>query len=75
MEYLPGGTLAEQMQGPVEPENALAWLSQAVEALDAAHAKGVVHRDVKPANLLFDGSDRIQVVDFGIARLVDETLG
>jgi tetratricopeptide (TPR) repeat protein len=75
MEYLPGGTLAQRMPGPVEPTRALAWLRQAAEALDAAHASGVVHRDVKPANLLFDGADRLQVVDFGIARLVDETLG
>jgi tetratricopeptide (TPR) repeat protein len=75
MEYLPGGTLAQRMPGPVEPRRALAWLRQAAEALDAAHAGGVVHRDVKPANLLFDRSDRLQVVDFGIARLVDETLG
>jgi eukaryotic-like serine/threonine-protein kinase len=75
MEYLPGGTLAERLTGPVEPARALAWLADAAEALDVAHRHGVVHRDVKPANLLFDSSDRIQVVDFGIARLVDETLG
>jgi tRNA A-37 threonylcarbamoyl transferase component Bud32 len=75
MEYLPGGTLAGRLRGPVAPAQALSWLTQAAEALDAAHAHGVVHRDVKPANLLFDGSDRLQVVDFGIARLVDETLG
>jgi tRNA A-37 threonylcarbamoyl transferase component Bud32 len=76
MEYLPGGTLAERARRrPVEPEHALAWLEQAAEALDAAHAHGVVHRDIKPANLLFDASDRLQVVDFGIARLMDDTLG
>jgi len=76
MEYLPGGTLADRVRGPaVEPEAALAWLGEAATALDAAHAHGVVHRDVKPANLLFDAAGRLQVVDFGIARLVDETLG
>jgi eukaryotic-like serine/threonine-protein kinase len=76
MEHLPGGTLADHADGgPVDPEQALAWLTQAAEALDAAHAHGIVHRDVKPANLLFDGADRLQVVDFGIARVVDETAG
>ena len=76
MEYLPGGTLAEHARrAPVRPEQALAWLTEVAAALDAAHAKGVVHRDVKPANLLFDGSGHLQVVDFGIARVMDETLG
>ena len=60
---------------PVEPDQALAWLAQAAEALDAAHATAIVHRDVKPANLLFDSADRLQVVDFGIARVMDETAG
>jgi eukaryotic-like serine/threonine-protein kinase len=76
MEHLPGGTLAVRAgRGRVDPEQALAWLAQAAEALDAAHGHGIVHRDVKPANLLFDSSDRLQVVDFGIARVVDETAG
>jgi eukaryotic-like serine/threonine-protein kinase len=76
MEHLPGGTLADHLgDGPVDPDRALEWLSEAAEALDAAHEHGIVHRDVKPANLLFDGADRLQVVDFGIARVIDETMG
>jgi eukaryotic-like serine/threonine-protein kinase len=76
MEHLPGGTLADHLgDGPVEPERALAWLAEAAAALDAAHEHGIVHRDVKPANLLFDSADRLQVVDFGIARVIDETMG
>jgi serine/threonine-protein kinase len=74
MEYLPGGTLAERARGgPVAHDEALAWLDQAADALDAAHAEGVVHRDVKPPNLLFDARGDLQVADFGIARVMDDT--
>lgn len=76
MEYLPGGALTDRSrERPVDPEQALAWLGQAAIALDAAHAEGIVHRDVKPANLLFDARGNLQVVDFGIARVVDDTTG
>jgi serine/threonine protein kinase len=75
MEYLPGGTLGDRTrQGPVEPAEALSWLGQVAEALDAAHELGIVHRDVKPPNLLFDGRDELVVADFGIARVADDTL-
>jgi predicted Ser/Thr protein kinase len=69
MEYIPGGSLQERLQrdGSVSPRLALDWLEQAGNALDAAHRDGVIHRDVKPANLLIDRSDRIHVADFGIA--------
>jgi eukaryotic-like serine/threonine-protein kinase len=68
MEYLSGGSLEEQLRdGPVPLGRALRWLEQAAEALDHAHAEGVVHRDVKPANLLLDRHDDVQVGDFGIA--------
>ena len=76
MEYLPGGTLADRARKrPVDRGQALAWLAQAATALDAAHAEGIVHRDVKPPNLLFDARGELQVVDFGIARAVDDTIG
>jgi serine/threonine-protein kinase len=68
MEYLSGGSLEDQLRdGPVPLGRALRWLEQAAQALDHAHAAGVVHRDVKPANLLLDRNDDVQVADFGIA--------
>jgi tRNA A-37 threonylcarbamoyl transferase component Bud32 len=69
MEYLPGGSLEDVLvgEGAQEAGRALAWLDQAARALDAAHANGVVHRDVKPANLLLDREGDVRVADFGIA--------
>jgi len=79
MEYFSGGTLADRVKAakdggaPVPRETALRWLREAALALDAAHGAGIVHRDVKPANLLLDAQDRLAVGDFGIARLADDT--
>ena len=74
MELMRGGSLADVLRrgDRIEHQRALRWLREAASGLDAAHAAGVVHRDVKPANLLLDDRDRLGIGDFGIARLAWE---
>jgi serine/threonine-protein kinase len=69
MEYLGGGSLDDvlQSEGAQPPERVFVWLDEAARAIDAAHSRGVVHRDVKPANLMLDGEGHVHVADFGIA--------
>ncbi len=72
MELLEGGTLDDQLKagGAQDPADVLRWLDQAARALDAAHAAGVVHRDVKPGNLLLNTRSEVSVADFGVASAV-----
>jgi serine/threonine-protein kinase len=74
MEHVAGGTVADRLrQGrPIPRALALRWLREAGEALDCAHRHDVVHRDVKPANLLIDERGHLAVGDFGIATVATE---
>jgi TolB-like protein/Flp pilus assembly protein TadD len=74
MEYLEGQTLRTSITGAVPRSTALDYAIQMVQALAAAHQKGVVHRDLKPENLWITPEGRIKVLDFGLAK-VDEPLG
>ena len=69
MELLPGGSLEQRLTRgvPCAPRQVLDWLDDAAAAIDSAHAAGIVHRDVKPGNLLLDERGRVKVADFGIA--------
>jgi len=70
MEYVEGANLKEYIrrEGRLSPERALQIAAQVCEALEFAHSHGVVHRDIKPQNILLTADGQVKVTDFGIAR-------
>jgi len=74
MEIMRGGSVGDRIKSgrAIGHEEVLRWLREAAGALDTAHEAGVVHRDIKPGNLLLDDHDRLAVGDFGIARVAWE---
>lgn len=75
-EYVPGSTLKQVIRadGPLDADRLLALAGQVAEAIDIAHAAGIIHRDIKPDNLLLTADGRTKLADFGVARVPNAAL-
>ncbi|HEY1493402.1 MAG TPA: serine/threonine-protein kinase, partial [Candidatus Solibacter sp.] len=72
LELVEGSTLAERLkQGPLPLDEALAIARQIADALEAAHERGVVHRDLKPGNIIVRPDGTVKVLDFGLAKVIE----
>ena len=77
MEFVDGITLRDTVRddGPMEPVHAIEVIADACQALDFSHQHGIIHRDVKPANIMISTTGAVKVMDFGIARTLTDTTG
>ncbi|MGF1529403.1 MAG: protein kinase [Candidatus Competibacterales bacterium] len=73
MEWLPGGTLAERIEAKMPIERVLQIAKTLADALDYAHNRNIIHRDIKPMNILFREDESPVLTDFGIAKMTDST--
>ncbi len=81
MPYIDGGNLLDRLrdkegkQRKLSPQTLNGWLRGIAQALDSMHKRGFIHRDVKPANILFDAHDHAYLADFGLSKLLDDNDG
>lgn len=71
MKYVPAGTLHDRLGTPMSPLEAAKIIDQVADALDSAHQRGILHRDVKPGNILIDDKDWVYLSDFGLAKMTE----
>ena len=70
MKLVSGGTLRDRLRDAIELDETTHLIEQIAAALDHAHGRGILHRDVKPANVLLDEGDWVQLADFGLAKML-----
>ena len=68
MEYIEGGDLKTRMEQPITPDDTLDYIAKIGSGLDAAHKMGVVHRDIKPGNIMFSYPDTPLITEFGLPK-------
>jgi serine/threonine protein kinase/ATP/maltotriose-dependent transcriptional regulator MalT len=71
MKYVGGGTLADRLKHPIDLATTTRFITQLAGALDHAHGRGILHRDVKPSNVLLDEGEWAQLADFGLAKIME----